>query len=370
MSSTRPVIEIAGVWLPNKGAELMAHATIAALRKRLPDAQFRSPQQGPDAMRAEIGMPAMPQNRGQLWRLVPFAGERLAFRAKRPEITHVIDISGFAYGDHWGAKKARRRVGAYLRAGYPTYVMPQAFGPFTDPTLADEMRFILPRLGMVAARDAVSLDHLQKLNAGVDIPKMPDITLGLDISARDVTKPAGPYGCVVVNAQLMKAGALDEDGINALFGGVITAMKNASVTPVVVLHEPRADAALSQTLADAHGVQMIALDDARDIKAFIAGSTCTVTARFHGLANALSTGVPAFAVSWSHKYKELLSDFGCADAIFDGDTDAFLSTLRHFLNDDAAQAQRRAALQAKVAQIKPQLETWWDTLADKIQASG
>ena len=52
------VVDVQGAWLPNKGAELMARATVRELGRRLPGARFTSPAQGPDAARAALGMPA------------------------------------------------------------------------------------------------------------------------------------------------------------------------------------------------------------------------------------------------------------------------------------------------------------------------
>ncbi|PZQ96745.1 MAG: hypothetical protein DI533_14245 [Cereibacter sphaeroides] len=358
-----PVIEISGVWLPNKGAELMAHTVVAELGKRLPGARFASTPQGPQEARDAIGMTGIVERDRKLQ---PKGLERyLPFGRKR--VSHVIDISGFAYGDFWGVKKARDRAGAHIRAGRPTYLLPQAFGPFKDDELAQEMRHILQGARYFAARDLVSQAHLDALKAGKPIPLLPDITMSLNISDRQVKTPAEPFGCLVLNAKTIEAGAATEDELMSLYTRVAQTMRDAGAQPVIVLHEPVGDRPMSERLAKAAGgLPIVDLPDARDIKAFIARARIVVTGRFHGLVNGLAGGVPSFAVSWSHKYGELLSDFGRPDASYKGDADDFIRRIAEELAaPDGAQAEK-TRLAAVAAEKKAALGALWDHLAKDI----
>lgn len=45
--------------------------------------------------------------------------------------------------------------------------------------------------------------------------------------------------------------------------------------------------------------------NALEIKGVISQCYFLISSRYHGIVNALNTGVPCVATSWSHKYKEL-----------------------------------------------------------------
>ena len=92
-----------------------------------------------------------------------------------------------------------------------------------------------------------------------------------------------------------------------------------------------------------------------------------VTGRFHGLVNGLSTGVPSFAVSWSHKYGEMLGDFGCPDFTCGSDSAGFLTRIATLLASPDDQAQLRAQLTGHATAKKAALALMWDQVAQDIQ---
>ena len=365
MAGRPPVIEIAGVWLPNKGAELMAHTVVAELGQRLPGAQFVSLPQGSEAERRAIGIPGLVRADRRLERT---GLARLRALISPRHVTHVIDISGFAYGDHWGAGKARGRAGLHVRAGRPIYLLPQAFGPFDDPALADEMRTIVKGVRFVAARDRASRDYLLSLGTGRDVPLLPDITLSLDFAKR--TGTGAPFAALIVNAKTMDGGQIDEAGLVALYVRLAALMQARGLEPRIVLHEPVADRALSERIATAAGgIAIDDLGDARNIKAHLASARIVITGRFHGLANGLSMGVPSYAISWSHKYGELLEDFGRRDALFAGDADAFCRRVEAELADDTGARRERDRLRGVAQAKKAELTGMWDWIAQDIAAA-
>lgn len=364
MSGSPPVIEIAGVWLPNKGAELMAHTVVDELGRRLPGARFVSAPQGNEVERRAIGIPGVVRADRKL----DLPGQSRLRQLVRPvRVSHVIDISGFGYGDHWGVDKARRRAGVHVRAGRPVYLLPQAFGPFEDQALADEMRFIVAGVRFVAARDRTSRDHLLGLAPGREIRLLPDITLSLDLTRR--LKAGPPFGALIANAKSSEGGTIDETGLVTLYVRLAALMRENGLEPRIVLHEPVADRALSERIASAAGLAIDDLGDARDIKAHLANARMVITGRFHGLANGLSMGVPCHAISWSHKYGELLDDFGRPDALFTGDADDFCRRVEAELSDASGRAQEQERLLRVALAKKVELETMWDQIAEDIQAT-
>ena len=100
-----------------------------------------------------------------------------------------------------------------------------------------------------------------------------------------------------------------------------------------------------------------------------ADARIVITGRFHGLANGLSMGVPCHAISWSHKYGELLDDFGRPDALFTGDADDFCRRVEAELSDASRRAQEQERLRRVALAKKVELQAMWDQIAEDIQAT-
>ena len=59
--------------------------------------------------------------------------------------------------------------------------------------------------------------------------------------------------------------------------------------------------------------QVLVLDfdlTAGELRHLVAHSSVLVTSRFHAMISGLATSTPTVVVGWSHKYKEVLDDFG------------------------------------------------------------
>ena len=146
-------------------------------------------------------------------------------------------------------------------------------------------------------------------------------------------------------------------------------MQKHGISPQVLLHEPKEDKDLANELAKSLNCPIIELEDARDIKNFIKHSYITITARFHGLVSALSTGTPAMAVGWSHKYKELLSDFDADHLVFNGDTEKFLDDLDALLVSDKNHQKVSKQFQVTATKQTQKLSNLFDRLALKINST-
>ena len=69
---------------------------------------------------------------------------------------------------------------------------------------------------------------------------------------------------------------------------------------------------------------------AEDIKSLIGNLDLLVGSRFHTIVFALSQSIPSMALSWSHKYRELLQDFELNEFVFEHDqlkSDLIIDTL-------------------------------------------
>src|SRR5690606_34297611 len=97
------------------------------------------------------------------------------------EIDVVLDGSGFAYGDFWGAKKAGYRLADHIKRwrskGIKIILLPQAFGAFTDNALIEKMKVIVNDADLIFARDKYSFDYIKGIDNKKDnIYLMPDFT--------------------------------------------------------------------------------------------------------------------------------------------------------------------------------------------------
>ncbi len=369
--SKKPLIELLGVWLPNKGAELMLHTVRQELNERLEGASFAIQSNEPFQSESRFK---------KLQKCAPSSNSLLDKIFRRDplnegivtdsQITHYIDISGFAYGDPWGVKKARKRLGKKVKKlkhkGKPYYLFPQAFGPFTDPKLQREMQLIGSNASLLCARDSVSLAHLK--NLGLEsAEQFPDITFSLNTNDRiapDIKH--SPYGCLIVNNKLVSSNTMAKSDLLDLFTASGKNMQRHGISPQVLLHEPKEDKDLADELAQALDCSTIELKDARDIKNCIRHSYVTVTARFHGLVSALSTGTPAMAVGWSHKYKELLTDFDAGHLVYNGNTKEFLDHLEALLSSNENHQKISDQFQITAQKQTRKLSVLYDQLAEHI----
>ena len=69
-----------------------------------------------------------------------------------------------------------------------------------------------------------------------------------------------------------------------------------------------------------HDPGVVAIDadlTAGELRHIVARGAVLVTSRFHAMISGLATATPTVVVGWSHKYREVLSDFGLEDFGFD-----------------------------------------------------
>lgn len=234
----------------------------------------------------------------------------------------VVDISGFAYGDFWGAEKLRRRLGRELsqwqRRRQKLVLLPQAFGPFTNPELADAMRRVLGAADLVFPRDAVSARHLAELGGPpLDLEQFPDFTHEVPALRRPWYPAPHSYFCLVPNSKLTVGKALEEkDRYVRFFVDVAERFTSTLGVPAVLLcFGGREDSRLIEELEQriTPRPRTIRVADPRYAKGVIAGALAIVSSRFHAIMSALGSSVPTLALGWSHKYGEAMAEYDCLE---------------------------------------------------------
>ncbi|GGE48900.1 hypothetical protein GCM10007276_27590 [Agaricicola taiwanensis] len=377
-------IEILGVDPANRGAGLMFEAIRQQFDARYGDVNY--------AMSIDV----RPQERLKLgaWGVLPramnskrnmalrYGGERvprsilhrLGILAER-DIDIVLDASGFAYGDFWGAQKMASRmadhIASWKRAGKSVILLPQAWGAFEKPGFAPLLRRIFDKADLVFARDETSLAYLKGVVG--DPPNLhlaPDFTnlLKPDLPSR-LQQHAGAT-LVVPNAKVIqsKGEAIREQYLDFLQKVVAAAVAHGH-RPAFLIHEGRGDEALAEEVNNRRNspVDVIAGLDPLETKAVISHADAITSSRFHGLVSALSAGVPSLACGWSHKYQELLKDYGCPEFVIDMSAETDIDSRITSFFETALTAGARSRLKAASEHQRALSRAMWDKVFGVIE---
>lgn len=103
---------------------------------------------------------------------------------------------------------------------------------------------------------------------------------------------------------------------------------------------------------------------AAGLRGLVERCTCVAVSRFHAMIAALSTAVPVMVLGWSHKYAEVMADFGLEEYVLDyseHDAQAFYERLEALCSDaeaiaDLIGARARAVAAASAAQFVEVIE--------------
>jgi colanic acid/amylovoran biosynthesis protein len=371
-------VEIERAGFLNKGAELMLRSVQRALQPRLPDCAFVSAALEDDfPQRSAHGL----WQRAELWRggwdfaapvsLLPKHLRRRLGLVTRSEVALALDCSGMAYSGQWGAwptKQLARRAEAWARKKTPFLLLPQAFGPFDEPSFKRFLSRAARHIQHFAVRDDWSLAFLRDcLGEDANIEKIPDITIGLEVAPKPTTAADWPTVLVVPNARMIDRQLPAQ--ASAYFDFMVNALKLASASGAdtrFLIHEGPQDEALAIRLAKEAQVAFPNLVPANAVeaKAQLSSADLILGSRFHALLGGLAGGVQTLGLGWSHKYTGLFKDFGCEEWLLPYDThpSAALEQFAHAL-ETPLPAEKREDLGKVREQMQRDLERYWDFVA-------
>jgi len=393
------VIEIHGTNAHNRGAEMMAIEIAGRLRTRHPKVRICvAPDYGDSHDRSLHGFQLIPEfistpqrkllSACDRWaspsfarwvRKADFSFQRMINFARYShcpgvvsplEIDAIIDASGFAFSDQWGRHKAQNLFEkvTYRRRNVPLILMPQAMGPFKLPHVAPMCDLLLRRADLVFVRDRISLEMASELTKGeVDVHCYPDFTISLSAKRPGDEPPLAPYAAVIPNYRMVDKKAVGMGHLDFL-ERALKAIKKTGMTPVLLMHEGEEDSRFVPLLAE-RGIlpHVIQHRDPLVLKHYLGGAEFVIGSRFHALVSTLSQGVPAIAAGWSHKYDELLRDFGVSEFLIQPggkseEVDAMVTRL--------AERDQRLALAARIrnagASLKAANEEMWEMVFREI----
>ncbi len=248
----------------------------------------------------------------------------------------VVDVAGISFADGRGIAILGYNVlmtGVPLLLGVPTVKAAQAMGPFKSFPNKIAARLVLPHLATVCARGARTREHLDalrltnvvdvadlafSLSEAVDLPAV--ISADVDAAGKDF---------IVVMPSAVVRGIFEATGGNyvAAVASLIGQIRARTQKGVVIApHSYRAglpegrmnDGPVCREVAAAcaSDPMVVSLDadlTAGELRRLVSMGSVLVTSRFHAMISGLSTATPTVVVGWSHKYKEVLDDFGLAD---------------------------------------------------------
>lgn len=324
------IVEIKGIGIPNKGAELMLVAVLEALKQKYKQVTFVVDPNTDFLGRCRFGLyqKAWMNVKGiQLGYLLNFMPQKLLSRfglVRDKDIDVIIDASGFCYSDSFGFENANEQVGRYIKkwrnSGKKYVFLPQAYGPFEDKKLAALMRSTLMSSNLFFARDKVSKEYLENI-LSVDVKQFPDFTCAVKGVLPTSFNPAHAGDvCIIINNRMVEKHS-KEDGARyiANMEKMIASIRNLGGEPYFLLHEGQDDVLLTDKINRnlANPLETFFFDDPLHIKGVIGTARLVISSRFHGLVSALTQGVPVLATGWSHKYQMLLEDYDCSELLMD-----------------------------------------------------
>lgn len=372
-------IEIHGTGTHNRGAELMTIAICQRVWAQDPDVQVVVPYRfGSYRDRAKYGLmmhdefPRSKPHWGVWARMAPTPIRKVLGMVPVRDIAAVLDASGFAYSDQWGAKHAAALSQKMSRPGrrhQSLYLLPQAFGPFEQEDVRTATRRLLDRAHWVAARDPESHAFVKPLVDENKLTQFPDFTIGLESRSSEHLPVPDSFVAIVPNLRMTDmtgptGGPLYLEMLATLF----QQLRAMGEQPVLVLHDAHEDRKILPELNQrVDAVTVIEHPDPLVLKSVLGRARMVIGSRFHALVSALSMGTPSIALGWSHKYQRLLEEFACPEMRLDVQSEptATQTFLADVLSPESL-ANRRSALKAAGRSLKGRIDQMWQNLLPQL----
>jgi len=378
------MIEIRGAGFKNKGAELMLLSALHQMRQAFPSASFAMAPSGPRGNRpfidfAKLGIYPKASfilrgmECGQASALIPRRlRDRFGLVLDR-EVDLVLDASGFAYGDQWGgtvANELAHAVRRWKRRGTTVVLLPQAFGPFHDAVVRRAMKRAIDYVDLVMPRDEVSYRSLVDLVGEREtIKRFPDFTNLIEGVVPDWFDADAHRVAVVPNCRMLDMA--DEKTREQYLPFMTSCVKRLLVNdarPFLLVHEGADDELLAEKIASSCGkIPVFKGYDALTLKGILGECRAVLASRFHALVSALSQGVPSLATGWSHKYAELMKDYGFSEGLIPvtAGVERIDASIAAVL-DDVKARETRACLCRESDRLKAESREMWATIERRV----
>lgn len=374
---------ITGANFNNKGAQSMLFVTVDEIRKRIPDCEIYFGCGLADPKLSNVCFKQICFSREG--RCIALGGRQAVFnffvaiakacvkfvKGKRtnlwkfmdakkyiPSMNLIVDVSGFALGDKWSRRTNENFLNTIRlakRYDIPVFIMPQSFGPFNFSSklenIKDEIAELLQYPVTVFAREKEGYRFLTRdfnftnvklsndlvlQNAGVHLNNIYTNPPVLSLPEINTEHNIG----IVPNAQCFRHGNA-ADVLN-IYHAIIEELLNQEKEVYVFRHSGE-DLAFCKKIAEmfeneSH-VHLLQNDfSCLEYDVFVKNFEFIICSRFHGIVHAYKNYIPAIALGWAVKYRELTQNVGQSAYIFDitaktCDKNAIISAVRRMIEN-------------------------------------
>lgn len=375
-------ILLSGVETNNKGAELMLYAILQEIERKFSDAVvYLSPdriKQGVGYVKTNVDFRTWPcVNIATRLMLKIFSRFQYFPYGLLPQtyalrnVDYHLDGSGFAFSDQFNISDSKiyneKELLKFLASrGCKNIFLPQAFGPVEKSTTKKMLNAISKYSSIIMPREKVSYKYLEDSGC-VDMTKVKlytDFTSLVEGIFPTKYEHLHNGICIIPNSQMINKGAISMEGYLDLLRDIVSNASLSGKKVYMLNHAGWQDKNLCNSIKSIipNDIEMVTDLNALEVKGLIASAYLVITSRFHGLASALNSCVPALSTSWSHKYEELYHDYALDSYVLPlNDKAKALEEIKK-LFDTNENKHIREHLKKEVPLIKEQTRKMWDTI--------
>jgi polysaccharide pyruvyl transferase WcaK-like protein len=267
-----------------------------------------------------------------------FFARTRALRTLR-EASVVADLAGISFSDGRGLPTLvynALMTGIPLLLGRPVVKCSQALGPFEENLTKAGARLVLPRLKAIVARGPGTYEHLISLGLdnvvpGADLAFIMEVGEGEQQAVHELLAGLEGRPYFVISPSSVVEALCNREDIDyvALMADLVGRLVDETgLVAVMVAHSARTgqpkgrmnDLPVVREVAARVGTrsEILLIDESLDprvLRALIGGSRFLLASRFHAMISGLATETPTVVVGWSHKYREVMGEFGLADYV-------------------------------------------------------
>ena len=373
-------IQIDGTNTANKGAELMLYAILQEIEKRFSHSEiFYNPNSvdNPIPIQTDLDLKIRFPMNSKLRRYPLGVLRRLGLphsyftpKYANRNIDIVLDGGGFQFSDQWNySTKALDILEKYysrLKENNTKLIfLSQAFGPFKTENGKRSVGIISKYADLIIARESVSFDYLT--SAGADLSKLvcfPDFTIAVNGSNVDRYSHLKGKVCIIPNKKMLTHATSSSVDYLLFVKSLIQVIESKGLEVFLLNHESKGDFKLCTEINRHFDNRLEILTDlnALEVKGIIGISYAVISSRFHGVASALSQGIPCMATSWNHKYEMLFKDYKQSDMILKLDEIGDLSDVLFKILDYDSNSKIKSQLLMEKPRIAKLVSVMWDKI--------